>query len=202
MIGVINMNTNNINCIVKILKKFKFTYKVINKYDDYSDSIEKIIIPGIGNYNLCMRYITENNLDKIIYEHIHNNKKLMGICIGMQILTSCGYEGQHTIGLNLIKDSNTVKMSTNEILPNIGWSNIKINMNHKLLKDINYDCDFYFVHSYHVLTSDLTNVIATSTYGNCEFNAIIIFENILAVQFHPEKSGSNGIKLIENFLKW
>ena len=203
MIGIINMKTNNINCFIKILKKSKKDYKIINNYEDYNDNIKKIIIPGIGNYNSCMNYIKDNNIDKIIYKHLENNKKIMGICIGMQILTSIGMEGGKIEGLDILKNTLTDKIQTDKILPHIGWNKLNIlNKNDQIYNNINLNSDFYFVHSYNILCDDKNIISATSNYGNCKFISVIKNENIFGTQFHPEKSGPNGIKLIENFLKW
>ena len=201
MIGIINMNTNNIKCFTKIFKRLKKNYIIINKFDDYNDNIIKLIIPGIGNYASCMNFIRSNNIDKVIYKHLENNKKIMGICIGMQILTSNGTEGGITDGLDIFKDTNTDKMKSNNILPNIGWNKLNIlNKNDPIYNNINLNADFYFVHSYIVKSNNNNIISATSEYGDCTFISILKNENIFATQFHPEKSGPNGIKLIENFL--
>ena len=208
MIGLINMQTNNINCFIKILKKLNYNYKIINSIFDYDEKIIKLIIPGIGNYKECMEYIRNNNIDKVINKHINSNKKILGICIGMQILSSYGEESGIINGLNIFRNTKTEKLKTNNILPHIGWNSINIlcNDNDNLFNNIDLKSDFYFVHSYNVIFTENfneTNIIfATTKYGNKEFISIIKNDYILAVQFHPEKSGKNGIKLIENFLKW
>ena len=201
MIGIINMNTNNIKCFTKIFKRLKKNYTIINKFEDYNDNITKLIIPGIGNYASCMNFIRSNNIDKVIYKHLENNKKIMGICIGMQIFSSTGTEGGLTNGLDLFKDTNTDTMKSNNILPNIGWNKLNIlNKNDPIYNNINLNADFYFVHSYIVKSDNINIISATSDYGDCTFISILKNENIFATQFHPEKSGPNGIKLIENFL--
>jgi glutamine amidotransferase len=204
MIGLINMQTNNINCFIKILKKLNYKYKIINTITDYDDKIIKLIIPGIGNYRECMEYIKNNNIDKIIYQHISLNKKILGICIGMQILSSCGEETELTNGLDIFKNTKTEKLKSSLILPHIGWNSIKIINNDcdNLFNNIDLNSDFYFVHSYAVICDNKDIIFSTTQYGNIEFISIIKNDNVLAVQFHPEKSGKNGIKLIENFLKW
>ena len=198
------MQTNNINCFIKILKKLNYKYKIINTISDYDDKIIKLIIPGIGNYKECMEYIKNNNIDKLIYEHINLNKKILGICIGMQILSSYGEESELTNGLDIFKNTKTEKLKTDLILPHIGWNSIKIinNNDNNLFNNINLNSDFYFVHSYNVICDNKDIIFSTTKYGNNEFISIIKNDNILALQFHPEKSGKNGIKLIENFLKW
>ncbi len=202
MIGIINMKTNNINCFTKILKRFNKNFIIIESEKDYTDSIEKIIIPGIGNYNFCMKYIINNGLDKIIYNHLNKNKKIMGICIGMQIFTSFGEEGGIINGLDIIKETRTELLKTNKILPNIGWCNVEFNFEDDIVKGINKKSDFYFVHSYNVLCNDESIILGESYYGDKKFISILKTDKILALQFHPEKSGSNGIKLIQNFLEW
>ncbi len=202
MIGIINMKTNNINCFTKILKRFNKNFIIIESEKDYTDSIEKIIIPGIGNYNFYMKHIINNGLDKIIHNHLDKNKKIMGICIGMQIFTSFGEEGGIINGLDIIKETRTELLKTNKILPNIGWCNVEFNFEDDIVKGINKKSDFYFVHSYNVLCNDESIILGESYYGDKKFISILKTDKILALQFHPEKSGSNGIKLIQNFLEW
>jgi len=198
------MQTNNIKCFVKILNKLDYKHKIINNKNDYTDDIMKLIIPGIGNYQECMGYIKNNNLDDIIKKHISLNKKILGVCIGMQILSSCGEESGLVDGLDVFKNTKTEKLRTNNILPHIGWNSINILCRDEdnLFNNINLNADFYFVHSYNVICVNKDIIFATTKYGNSEFISILKNNNILAVQFHPEKSGKNGVILIENFLKW
>lgn len=203
MIGIIDMKTNNINCFIKIVKRSNFEYKIIRKFDDYNEKIEKIIIPGIGSYNNTIKYLINNELDKVIIQHNEDKKKILAVCIGMQILTEYGDEGGEINGLGLFKRTYTEKMNSNFILPNIGWNNIILKYkNDKLMEGIPEKSDFYFVHSYNVKSLNEEIIYAKSYYGNSEFISILKNDNILATQFHPEKSGPNGIKLIKNFLNW
>lgn len=203
MIGIIDMRTNNINCFTKILKKNNYRYKIIKCFDDYDDKIDKIIIPGIGSYNRTMSYLVETGLDKVIKMHNDSGKKILAICIGMQILTEYGDEGGFISGLGIFKGAYVKKMDTDNILPHIGWNNIELRDVGDILVDgIDRSGDFYFVHSYCVITDDENIIYGKSYYGNCEFISVLRSDNIMATQFHPEKSGANGIKLISNFLKW
>jgi len=203
MIGIIDMKTNNINCFIKIVKRSNIEYKIIRKFDDYNDSIEKIIIPGIGSYNNTIKYLINNELDKVIIKHNKDKKKILAVCIGMQILTENGDEGGEINGLGLFKKTYTEKMNSDYILPNIGWNNIILKDRDDILMDgIPENSDFYFVHSYNVKSLDEDIIYAKSCYGKTEFISILKNDNILATQFHPEKSGPNGIKLIKNFFKW
>lgn len=201
IIGIINMQTNNINCFIKLVKRFGFQYKIINNANDYSNNISKLIIPGIGNYSACMNYLKSNKLDEIILKHFLQNKKILGICIGMQLFTSIGHEGLETEGLNIIENSKTQILETDEILPHIGWNKLNFKQSNYLFNNINLNTDYYFVHSYNVITDNQDYVIATTTYGSNEFISVISHKSFTGLQFHPEKSGINGIKIIENFLK-
>ena len=201
MIGIINYTTNNINCFIKIIKRLKKEYKIINNYNDYNNNIEKLIIPGIGSYNSCMNYIKEKKIDHIIFEHLNKNKKIMCICLGMHILSSIGTEGGAIKGLDIFKNTSTIKLETDKILPHIGWNKLNlVDKNNKIFNNININADFYFVHSYHFVSNNDKIILATSRYGSTEFISCLLSDNIFAVQFHPEKSGSNGVKLISNFI--
>lgn len=209
MIGIINMQTNNIQCFIKILTKLKYNYIVINSYNEYNSNIEKLIIPGIGNYASCMDYIIKNKLEKVIKEHVYNNKKILGICIGLQIFTTFGEEGGTIDGLNIFEKSTTKLLKTNLTLPHIGWNSLILkNCDDEIFKNVNTKSDFYFVHSYNVVFDNNSNkldidILATTKFGkDCEFISIIKNTNVLGIQFHPEKSGPNGIQLIKNFLEW
>ena len=177
MIGIINMNTNNINCFIKILKNLGFKHQVINCLNDYNDNIRSLIIPGIGTYKNCITYMKDTGLDICIREHINKKKKILGICIGMQILTDYGDEGGLSPGFGYFKGFNVTLLKTDQILPHIGWSNLSFMKTDSLFNDIDLKCDFYFVHSYNVISTllDDNNVIlANSNYGNTTFIAVKI----------------------------
>ena len=207
------MNTNNINCFIKILKRNSHNYKLINTQDDYEERISHLILPGIGTYSNVMEHLKTNGLDKVIITHINNKKKILAICVGMQVLTTIGFECSKMNGLDIFKNSQTVKLISDEILPHIGWNNLIFNdsiMNNcdfkSLFKNVNLDSDYYFVHSYNVTFDEESTtrdcVYSKCCYGSSIFIAMILTPTIIATQFHPEKSGKNGLKIIENFCKW
>ena len=124
----------------------------------------------------------------------------MGICLGMQLMGKNSEEG---LGLGLSVVNDTVhKLSDNNIrVPHIGWNTVTEKQQHPIMTGIKHDRDFYFVHSYEFTNVDASWVVATSTHGQ-EFASIIAHNNYVGVQFHPEKSQSNGLRLIENFCLW
>jgi glutamine amidotransferase len=204
-IVIINYGAGNIhsinNAITKVLQGSK-SVVVSNEKKDI-ESADKLILPGVGAFGACMQKLNELNLIPIIKQKVLKEKTpFLGICLGMQLLATKGYEfGQHK-GLDFLKASVKEIIPKQKVaLPHMGWNNISIKTFHPILKDIKNDSDFYFVHSYHFVAEDKNDVIATSSYGGIEIAAIIAKENIIGVQFHPEKSSENGFILLKNFLE-
>lgn len=164
-------------------------------------SAEKIILPGVGAFEDAVRKLRETGLDAVIIEEASKGKPVMGICLGMQMLLDKSFEyGEHQ-GLGLIKGE--VRPIDEVIpkglkIPHIGWNGLKFSKNkHEIFKYIN-DGDFvYFVHSYYGAKCD-ESVIATAEYG-AELTAAVAQGNVCGCQFHPEKSGDVGLKILKAF---
>ena len=148
-----------------------------------------------------MEKIEKLEVKEKIIDHVKKGKKLLGICLGMQILATNGYENnKKTKGLNLIKGEVVKFKSKNIKLPHIGWSEVKQSMDDKLFDGIDNKSDFYHCHSYVFKANDNKNIIGYSNYRE-KFATVIKRDNIYGVQFHPEKSLKFGLRLINNFLK-
>lgn len=157
-------------------------------------SADKLLLPGVGTAAAAMKHLQERRL----IDAICNAKQpLLGICLGMQLLTSYSKEG-NVDTLNIIKSETTLLPKTELPLPHMGWNKVNYEKNHPLFKGIEQDSYFYFVHSYAVATNQST--IATSYYGTV-FSAALGFNNFYGVQFHPERSGKNGALLLKNFME-
>ena len=197
---VVDYNAGNVDSVIKALKIFNANVIFSKNLADLNNC-SKIILPGQGTYDVAIKDLKENGFyEKIIHKKNKENIPILGICLGMQILSSFGYENNlKTSGLNLIAGK-VIKLKTNPSkLPHIGWTNVKFVTTDKIFKDLGEEKDFYFIHSYKFLTLNKKNEIATSFY-NENFSSIVKYENAYGVQFHPEKSLGNGLKLIENFL--
>ena len=169
--------------------------QVTMSYESHDlDSVDRIVLPGVGCFKDAM-----NNLDRInsdLIDHIRK-KPTLGICLGMQILSKIGYEFGETPGLDFI-DAEVKKMEVKCKVPHLGWGTLSIVKDSPILDGITEKDNFYFMHSYEVV--NYTDVIALTNYCDHKFVSVVQKDKIYRVQFHPEKSRSAGIKILENFL--
>ena len=200
MIGIIDTGICNISSLKNTLKFLNFDFVSTNEINLLS-KCKKLILPGVGTFKEGMERIKFNKFDKLIYEHISQNNHILGICLGMQLLMTSGYENGRCKGLNLIKgEVKKLKKSSNIRIPHIGWNEINIkNKKNALVKNIKNKSNFYFIHSYAVLLEEQIYSCETN-HGKNDFSSVINKKNIYGVQFHPEKSQNKGLNLLKNFL--
>ena len=193
----------NLKSIYKCLKHINVKSVISDNSKIILDS-DGIILPGVGAFGDAMKHLNEKNLVKIIRQIVKDGKPLFGICLGQQLLFSKSYEmGEHK-GLNLIPGE-VLKFDQTKVVkvPQIGWNSVKfVDKNHFLFKSIPNQSYFYFVHSYYVLPKKKDNILGLTKYGNTEYSSIVSKENIVATQFHPEKSSKYGIRMYENFVEF
>jgi len=195
-IGIINYGiAGNIHSIKKSILKAGADVKIINNKNDFN-GIDKIVLPGVGSFKDAMSELTKSNLLNTLKEFI-KTKPTLGICLGMQILTSLGFEYGKTQGLDLI-NGEVKPIIVDAKVPHVGFNNIDIINSNQLLEGLN-DEEFYFMHSFEVV--NYTNIVSLTEYAGHKFVSCIQKDNIYGVQFHPEKSREAGIKLFKNFIK-
>ena len=167
-------------------------------------SSDKIVLPGQGSFKSCVDSLNSiSGLVETLKEFaIINNKPLLGICVGLQMFADVGYEEAETKGLGWIpgKVSKIDNQNGKFKLPHIGWNEIEIQKESKILKDIKNKSHMYFVHSYEFIPEDKSVISATTDYSS-KIVCSIEKDNLFGTQFHPEKSDKNGLKIIENFIK-
>ena len=199
MIGVIDCGIGNISSVTNLLDYIgEESFIITNKID--IEKAEKIIIPGVGTYKAAIENLNENDLIPSLKNFANQNKYILGICLGMQLLSSFGNEPERCSGINLIEGD--VKLfQINKRIPHMGWNSINKINDHKILENVKLNADFYFVHSYYFETFNSSNIITTTKYG-IEYPSIISNNNgnVIGIQFHPEKSQKQGVKIFENFL--
>ena len=193
MIGIINYGAGNIFSLTAALDRQEIAYGMINTPEDF-EKYDRYIIPGVGHAGAAMKKLEESGLVPIIRKL---TKPVLGICVGLQLLTEFSEEGNSDLmGIAPLKTRHfgeNLKLK----IPHTGWNKISTVSNDKLFQNISNETYFYFVHSYFVeynpkFTSALSN------YGS-DFSAAIKLNNFYGVQFHPEKSGEAGEKLLKNF---
>lgn len=198
MISIIDYDLGNVESIKKTLNFLNINSIITRDYNIIKKS-ESIILPGVGSFEQGMLNLKRYFLDEILFEQvIVSKKKFLGICLGMQLIMEYGSEPNLCKGLSWI-EGNVTKINTSQLpIPHLGWNNIILKENNLgLFSGIN-SLDYYFVHSYKVEPKDLNLVLATTEYGEI-FTSILQKDNILATQFHPEKSQLSGLKLLHNY---
>lgn len=204
-IVIINYNSGNLKSVFNAISSIKDDNQevLISQNPEDLKTATHIILPGVGAYKDCMNGLKSvTGMVDEIKNQIKNKKPFLGICVGMQLLSDFGYENGKSAGLGLISGE-VIKMDDeNKTLkiPHIGWNELEKTHNHHILDGINSKDHVYFVHSYFFQTKSDENVIATASYGKNKITAIIAKDNIVATQFHPEKSSDAGLKLLKNFI--
>ena len=161
---------------------------------------DRVVFPGQGAMGSCMKALESNSLIEEIKSSFES-KPFLGICLGLQLLFDYSEENNGTKGLSFIPGK-VVKFTNNKLtIPHMGWNNVNQVREHPLWHKITNNSRFYSVHSYYVEPIDSNYVYGTSDYGH-EFVSAIAFDKIFAVQFHPEKSQSDGLQLLRNFVSW
>ena len=199
MIAIIDYGAGNIRSIEKALEHVGAIVEVTNEPDTVNKA-EAIVLPGVGSGGAAMSRMTERGLDDAIRKATQQGKPFLGICLGMQLLADHHAEGE-VDGLSLFPGA-VRRIPYGPKIPHMGWNQVKpLQTALSIFEDIPQDDYFYFAHSYYVEPQDSHGVAAITDYGS-PFCSIIVTEQVWGTQFHPEKSGSVGLQLLNNFLKW
>ena len=202
MSGIIDYGLGNIRAFSNIYESLDIPNKIIKSENDFED-VQKIILPGVGAFDYAITSLRESLLlSRLNYEVLECNKPVLGICVGMQMMANNSEEGKLD-GLGWI-DANVKKFNLDKVdiqkfpLPHMGWNKVTNLTENELLKNLNNESRFYFLHSYYFDEKSSNDAIAQSAYIE-KFTSIVKKNNIYGVQFHPEKSHENGIQLLKNF---
>ena len=195
-IGIVNYGAGNLFSVKQGLEKAKATVEIILPNSGSLEAFDALVLPGVGAFKPAMETIAPIK-DKL-KEELEGGKPLLGICLGLQLLFSSSDEGGKTTGLAILL-GNIKKLSESVKLPQIGWNTIEIKKQNPLLQGVNDGSYVYFVHSYVCKPNEIGVVISETDYGE-RFPSVIARRNIYATQFHPEKSGKIGQRILENFV--
>ena len=199
-ISILNYGACNIRSVFYAFKNLGIEPKIITNSKDIKNS-DKLIIPGVGSAGSSLSYLRSNNMYDGVINFIESEKPILGICLGLQIFSKKLYEDGVSDGFSVL-DADVVKFKSKKYKFHIGWNEININKKYQDFFKIKDQSVFYFCHSYFLnFKKSCDSVVATSNF-KISFPSIVINKNFMGVQFHPEKSQANGIKIIDKFLNW
>lgn len=199
MIAILDYDAGNIKSVEKAIEYLGQDVRITRDRDEIFAS-EKVILPGVGSFGDAMGKLKEYKLDQVIYDVIDNQIPFLGICLGLQLLYENSEETPGVTGLGLLKGTiQKIPDSKGLKIPHMGWNSLEVKRDAALFKGIEEKPYVYFVHSYY-LTAENEDEVAATTHYAVPIHASIEKDNIFACQFHPEKSSTVGLKILENFL--
>lgn len=201
MICIIDYGLGNLGSMLNMLRKIG-AMAIISSDHETIKKADKLILPGVGSFDAGMGRLKSQGLIPVLEKMVLEEKKpLLGVCLGMQLLGKRSDEGTMP-GLGWF-DAETIRfkfkgVTANLKVPHMGWNQVSVHKNHPLFDQLEARSRFYFVHSYHVVCEKSDDMFATTFYG-FDFTAVMVKDNIVGVQFHPEKSHKYGMRLLKNF---
>jgi glutamine amidotransferase len=206
VVGVLDYGCGNLHSVVRACAKFSDKIEIVENFQQNSE-FTHIVLPGVGSYSNAMKEIRNRGLDQLIHEKLSIGVPLLGICVGMQVLTTEGRENGFSSGLDLIGGSTEMlsltKSDKSSRIPNMGWNAVAPEMNgneNHLFKGLENGFDAYFAHSFEVKPNDRGDISAFSEFDGRDLVSAVKRGEVYGVQFHPEKSGESGLRVLKNFL--
>lgn len=199
-VAIVDYGMGNLDSVARAVEECGGVSVVTDRAEELR-SADRVILPGVGAFPDGMRNLRARGMDAALQEQAERGMPILGICLGMQLLATEGWEGSHTAGLGLIPGS-VKKLASNGAairIPHVGWNEVDLVRPSPLFDGVASGRDFYFVHSYALVCDRADDVLARTTYG-ARFVSAVECRNVQGVQFHPEKSQKRGFQLLRNFL--
>jgi len=198
-IGVINYGIGNVGSVCSAFSFYKYEVSLIDKARQLKDA-DLLVLAGVGSFKTAVRYLKESRLWEALDKQVMIEKKpILGICLGMQLFAEASLEGGRAAGFGWIKGG-VAKIDNHKIkIPHIGWSEV-VAQNNNLFKGIRNNF-FYFMHSFHLMPQDKKLIVAKTNYNGFEIVSAVRHNNIVGVQFHPEKSQGDGLRFLRNVVE-
>jgi len=205
MIVIIDYRAGNLTSVARAVRHIGFECVVTSRPEEIS-AADRVIFPGVGSAQKAMKDLKELGLDEALRVFVQSGRPVLGICLGTQIIFDWSAEGDiPCLGLlpgRVVRFPEGLSTSTERLkIPHMGWNCMETLQSHFVFSDIPFGSQFYFVHSYYPEPTVARHILGLTDYG-ISFASAIGKDNLVAVQFHPEKSGRPGLKLLENFCKW
>jgi len=199
-IAIIDYGMANLRSVQKAFEHVGVNAQIVTSSDQIS-SFDRVVLPGVGAFKDAIATLQRDAWDKALLEHVTSGRPLLGICLGLQLLFEVGYEDGEHKGLGIIAGKCVpfdVDVTLGLKVPHMGWNQINVVRSCPLYRDVPSGSGVYFVHGYHVQPTSSDVVATTTDYGR-EFVSSVWQDNVMATQFHPEKSQAVGLKILENF---
>ena len=197
VVTLLDYGAGNVRSVINAIGKLGCDVKIVTCADDIA-SARKLVCPGVGDFASMIKALDVQGYTEPLKAYLRSDRPYLGICLGLQVLFDASEEAPGVPGLGIISGQ-VKRFRTDRSVPHIGWNGIKARQQSRLFRGLEGDEKFYFVHSYHVVPED-ESVILTATDYDYEFTSAIQTPNIIATQFHPEKSGEIGLRLFGNFI--
>ena len=205
MIAIIDYKAGNLTSVARALQNIGESFLITDDIKKL-EAASHVIFPGVGAAGDAMANLRQKKLDSWLKDWINVGKPLMGICLGTQIIFDYSEENK-TDCVGLVRGS--TKRFPDHLayagralkIPHMGWNNVEFRRSHPVFSDISSEAEFYFVHSYYPAPSDESAVLGVTDYG-IKFCSVLAVKNLVAMQFHPEKSGRPGLQILRNFCSW
>lgn len=196
-IAIVDYDAGNVRSVQKAFQKVGSNASITSDPDEVIRA-DALVVPGQGACDSSMRHMRQKGLVEPIKEFIASGKPFFGVCLGLQLLMADSEEGDEPcLG---VLEGRTRRLPSGQKIPHMGWNQVEFHIRHPVFDTIPDGSHFYFVHSYYADPDDKSVVACTTDYG-LDFCSGAVWENVVAVQFHPEKSGALGLKIYENFIE-
>ena len=195
-IAIIDYGVGNLRSVEKAFAAGGFD-AVVSADENVLRTAERLVLPGVGAFAACMTALCERGFDRLVRERVTQGTPLLGVCVGMQMLFEESEEFGRTRGLGLLPGS-VRRFPVDLVVPQVGWNQIRQRHEHPLFAGIADEAFFYFVHSFYCEPANEELVLGETDYGSA-YASVVALENVMGVQFHPEKSQATGLRLLANF---
>ncbi|MCM8531070.1 MAG: imidazole glycerol phosphate synthase subunit HisH [Lentisphaeraceae bacterium] len=203
MIAVVDYKAGNLRSVQRALEKIEVE-SIVTHDPETILAADHIIFPGVGAAGTAMKSLLESGIGEVLQKCIDAGKPVLGICLGTQIIMDHSEEDGGVDCLGIIKGK-TIRFQfddPNVTVPEMGWNQVNFTKEHPIFKGIESGTNFYFVHSYYPSPASEESALTETEYAGLSFTSALTAGNLVATQFHPEKSGRHGLKLLKNFADW